>query len=438
MAGVFSDLVTAGDALKVGYPSKIVEAQLNEERPFTKKLNSGQPSGSEADSKGILKFNMNFERPQNGGQLLDDDSLPILKDRIEKQGTLTPTLFSFGFTIGVMTKTKAGSSEKAGFNGGELKRRTDETLADMGKFIEQQYLMTHGTGRRARVEAATSAVNTFTAALPEGITGLRVNHTISIRTTDGGATVRDSCDAKAITAINPSTRLVTLDAAGSYTLVAGDHVHIVTKASQTFTSVNSNGLRGLVDDGTFLGTVHGLSRTTYPKLNSYVNSNGGTLRDFTEKLLNRSCNEIKARSGKYPNKMLTSPGQAEKWADFVRPDRRYSVTSKSSPQSKAIGYTDDELVYVSPGGPLELMVSFDIVPRELFLLNWNSFMHYQAMAPGWWDEGNILKPQVGSSTYKSSYVAYLNAVENIGCDFFGSNGVIRDLRDPAIGDADPV
>lgn len=437
MAGNFADLVSAGDALKVAYPSKIVVAQLNEMRPFTKKIHGGLPAGATIEKSGILKFNMNFERPQNVGQQADDDSLPIPGDRIEKQGTLTPTLFTGTFIIGSMTRSSAASSPKAGFNGGELKRRTDETVADVGKNMEQTFVGTHGTGRRARVEAATSAVVTFTAALPEGTTLLRVNHLISIRTTDGGASVRDSCDNQRIAAINPSTRLVTLTSS-TFTLVAGDHVHIVTKASQTITSIYANGLRGLVDNGTFLATVHGLSRATYPKLNAYVNDNGGTLRDFTEKLLNRSCNAIAAGSGVYPTDMWTSPGQAEKWADFVRPDRRYMVTGKTSPQGKQTGYTDEELTHISPGGVLRLNVSFDIIPRELYLLHWPAWIRYTAKEAGWWDEGNILKPVPATGTYKSSYMAAMEAIENIGCDFFGAQGVIRDLRDPAIGDTDPA
>lgn len=437
MAGVFGTLVTAGDALKVAYPSKIVVAQINEMRPFTKKIKGGLPAGATVEKSGILKFAMNFERPQNVGQLADDDSLPVAKDRIEKQGQLTPTLFTGTFVIGAMTRTKAASSPEAGFNGGELKRRTDETIADVGKFIEQQYVGTHGTGRRARVEAATTAAVTFTAALPEGVTLLRVNHLLSIRQTDGGADIRDSCDNQVIAAVNPTTRLVTLSSS-TFTLVAGDHVHVVTKAAQTITSISSNGLRGIVDDGTYLATIHGLTRATYaPKMYAYVNSNGGTLRDFTEKLLNRSCNAIAANSGVYPTDIWTSPGQAEKWADFVRPDRRYMVTGKSSPQAKTTGYTDEELVHISPGGPLRVNVSFDVIPRELYLLYWPAWIHYVAKEAGWWDEGNILKPIPATSTYKSSYMAAIEAVENIGCDFFGSQGVIRDLRDPAIGDTDP-
>ena len=38
-----------------------------------------------------------------------------------------------------------------------LSEQDYETIADMGKNMEQIYVGTHGTGRRATVEAATSA-----------------------------------------------------------------------------------------------------------------------------------------------------------------------------------------------------------------------------------------------------------------------------------------
>lgn len=437
MAAGSYDVLAATAALKVAYSSKTILPMLNEERPFTKKLKSEIPAGARV-SEGILKFNGNLHRPQNVGQTLDNGKLPAPKDRTEVQFQLTPTLFVGGFQIGEITKA-AATSNKSAFNGGELRRRTEESLAELGWFIESTYTGTHGTGRRARVESDGS--NNFVAASPEGVALLRENQYITVRTTDGGATVRDSCDYRYITDIDWSTRTVTYSGADQ-TLVAGDHVHPVVEASLgALTSYFANGLRNLVDDGTYAAALHGVTRGTPgygDKLKSYVSENGGTLRDLTERLLIRACHQIRARSGLAPTDIWTSPGQIEKYLDFVRPDRQYTVSSKTSPQSKVTGYTDDELVHVTPNGPLRINMSFNIVPRELYLLNWNTFFHYVSKDMGWWDEGNMLKPTPYDGGYKASYMAFLAGVENWGTDFPLANGVIRDLRDPAIGDADPV
>lgn len=429
MAGEFTSIT---DALKIAYPPKAIEAMVNSEAPLRQQLRKMVPAGARP-SEGIVKFGGNLNPPQNQGQLNDGESLPTPTDRTQVQFQLTPTMYVGGLQIGWITRV-AADSNKSAFNGGELRRKTQETMEDLGKFIEQTYTGTHGTGRRARVES--DGTNTFVAALPEGTVLLRENQRITVRTTDGGATVRDSCDYRLITQINHATRTVTYsDLAGTgsddRTLVAGDHVHPVVAAAQSLvTNPFSNGIRGLIDDGTFLGTIHGLSRTTYPKLKSNVSGAGGVLRSLTEQILIRACHENRARSGKRVTDVWTSPGQFEKYIEFVAADRRYPATG-SEIQGMSTGYR--KLVHVSPEGALTLQLSFDIVPREIFLINWDSFFLYNAKDMDWWD-GDMLKPTPTSGSYKASYLAFMQCIENIGCDLPGSNTVIRDLKDPVCGD----
>jgi len=424
MAGEF-DQITAG--LKNAYPKSVIDAMVNEETPFRKKLKKSVPAGSRV-SEAIVKFGFNFNPPQNVGNLADGGTLPPAKDRTQDQGTLTPVIFAGAFQIGWTTR-KAGNSNNAAFNGGELRRRTEETLSNLAKFVETSYTGTHGTGRRARVESDGS--NNFVAALPEAALLLRENFYITVRTTDGGATVRDSLDLRKITAINHATRTVTYDGADQ-TLVAGDHVHIVNELAQTI--VAPNGLRGLVDDSTFASSIHGLSRSTYPKLKANVAGNGGTLRNLTEQILIRASHENRARSGKRVTDFWTGPGQVEKYIEFVAPDRRYMVKSDTDPQSMVTGYTDDKLVHVAPGVYARINLSFDIVPREMFLLNWDTFFHYVAQDMDWMDEGGMLQPTPTSGAYKASFLAYLGSIENIGNDMPLGNTVVRDLKDPVVGD----
>lgn len=426
MAGEFEQIT---NALKIAYADKAVEPMVNEEAVFRKRLAKGVPSGARV-SEGIVKFGGNLNPPQNVGQLVDGGTLPAPKERTDVQFQLTPTLFAGALQIGWITRV-AGNSSKSAFNKGEVRRRTDEVVVDTAKFIESTYVGTHGTGRRARVE--TDGSNNFVAAKPEGVRLLRENMYITVRTTDGGATVRDSTDYRKITAITQSTRTVTYDGADQ-TLVAGDHVHPVVEASQVFTTNPfANGLRGLIDDGTYLSTLHGLSRGTYPKLNTNVFSNGGTLRNLTEQLLVRACHEIRARSGKRVDEIWTSEGQVEKYIEFVAPDRRYTV-SGSGTQGMGTGYQESDIVHYAPGIKARFNVSFDLVPRELYLLNWSTFFHYVAKELGFVDEGEMLKLTPASGTYKASFLGYVAAIENIGCDYPLANGVIRDLADPAIGD----
>jgi len=423
--GAFAD---ATDGLKNVYGTKEIEAMLNEEQVFVPWLKRAVPAGAQRFSEGIVKFGANLNPPQNVGMLRDMQTLPPAKDRTQKQFTLTPEIFAGSFTIGWTLKA-AGGSNKSAFNGGELNRRTQETLTDLGKFRESTYVGTHGTGRRARVESDGS--NTFVADDPERTTLLRENYYITVRTTDGGAGVRDSCDFRKITAINHDTYTVTYDGADQ-TLVAGDHVHVVNALTQTITA--PNGLRGIVDDGTLLDTFQGLSRTTYPKLKSNLAGNSGTLRNLTEQILINACHKQRARSGKRVTDAWTSPGQAAKYVEFVAPDRRYNVSGKGI-QGMSTGYTEESLQHVYPGGQFNLRISYDLVPREIFLVNSGTFFHYVAADMNWMDEGSLLRLIPASSTFVSGYLAYLASIENIGNDMPIGNTVIRDLKDAVLGDA---
>lgn len=427
MAGEFESIT---NALKIVYAPKVVEAMVNSETPFRRKLGKSLPAGGRV-TEGIVKFGGDLNPPQNVGQQVDGGALPAPKERTDVQFQLTPTLFVGGMQVGIITRNAANSGKSA-FNGGEVRRRTDEVMEDTAKFIESTYVGTHGSGRRARVE--TDGTSTFVASKPEGTRLLRENQYITVRTTDGGATVRDSADYRYITAINHGTRTVTYSGADQ-TLVAADHVHPVVEASQSFTTNPfANGLRGLVDDGTYLATLHGLTRSTYgTKLYAQVFANGGTLRNLSEALLVRACHETRARSGKRVTDIWTSEGQAEKYLEFVAPDRRYNVNG-SGTQGMGTGYQEGQMVHYAPGVQANINISFDLVPRELYLLNWDCWFHYVAKELGFVDQGEMLKLTPTSGAYKASFLGYVAAIENIGCDFPQAQAVIRDLADPAIGD----
>ena len=435
MAGEFQNI---DNALKIVYPPKAIEAMVNEETPFRKWLKKQIPAGGRV-TEGIVKFGANLAPPQNVGQTADGGALVTPKDRTDRQFTLRPSIFTAGFQIGWMTRA-AATSNKSAFNGGELRRRTEETITDLAKFIEQTYVATSGSGRRAIVESDPGA-NQLVLAQPLNVRLLRVNHVISLRTTDGGDSVRDSLDNRTITAINESTRTITYSGVDQ-TPVIGDHVHIVTAASQTGLNsvssatmgVSANGLRGLVDDGTHAAYLHGLQRaaTGNQKLSANVSSNAGVLRSITEQILINACHSNRHASGKRVTDMWTNTGQAEKYIEFVAPDRRYNV-SGGGVQGMGTGYQEDSLVHYAPGVKAKIQIALDLAPREMYLLNMDGFFHYLAQDMDWWD-APMLKPTPATTTYSASYLAHVGSIENIGLDFPVGNTVIRDLKDPLCGD----
>lgn len=431
--GAFNDVL---DSVKDIYPTRAVRAMENSKRPFSRSLKKDLPADAKQLDEGVARFLANMAPPQNVAQIGDAQDLPAPIDRLEKKFTLKPTLFVGTFQIGWITK-QAANSQRAAFNRGEVARKTEETVENLAKHIERIYCGTHGTGRLGRV--AADGVNTLTMDLPEGVQLLRINMRVSLRTTDGGDTVRDSLDNRKITAINRSTRVITYDGVDQ-TGVAGDHLHLVSGAAQTsLSTISANGLRGLIDDGTFLDEIQGLSRTTYPRLKALVMSNGGVLRNLTEQLMVHACHEVAQESGKNITHIWTNTGQVEKFLEFVAPDRRHVTKPGEKPRytvGTGGGEDDTGLRLIAPGVDAEIRRAFDIVAREMFFLSYDTFFHYQCQEMDWWDDGaRILKPVPTSGGFKAAFFAAVSSQENLGTDMPIGNLVLRDLRDPLIGDA---
>lgn len=428
MAGEFQNL---GVALKTVYPSKALEAVINEEAPFRAKLSKGVPAGGKV-SEGTVKFNGVLALPQNVGQIVDGDDLQDVADRSEVQFTLLPTIFQGSLKLGWLTK-KAANSEKAAFNGGEVRRRTTELTSNLGKFIEQTYVGTTGNGVRGYVES--SSASGIVVKTPEGLKLLRQGHKITVRDSGNIASARATLDGVRIASANSSTRLITTTGTPTYTnAVANDYILIVTKASFTVTSVYANGMRGLIDDGTNSQYIHTVDRTTVgnERLKSVVSSSASN-RDLTEQIMLRLCSDIREQSGKRVDEIWTGPGQVEKWVAFVAPDRRRAVQGGSYDKSLGLK-SEDELVFYAPGVNARINLSFDCIPREMHFLCWDTWFHYVAKEMGWVDDDQMVHMSVGTSGYKSSWESFMASFENIGCDMPGANGVIRNLKDPQLGD----
>jgi hypothetical protein len=426
MAGEFQNL---SYALKVVYPSKALEAVINEEAPFRKKLAASVPAGARV-TEGNVKFNGVLALPQNVAQITDGSYLQDAAERAEVQFTLAPTIFQATMNIGWLTR-KAANTGKSAFNGGEVRRRTEETASNLGKFIESTYVGTTGSGIRGYVES--SSVSGIVVSNPEGLKLLRQGMKISVW--NPGVAARATLDGVRIASATSSTRLITTTGTPTYTnAVLNDTIYVVATDTWTPTNVYANGLRGLVDDGTNAQYIHGVDRTlaANSKLKSVVNTDTN-MRDLTEAILVRTCHEVREQSGKRITDIWTGPGQVEKYIAFVAPDRQRAVSGGT--YDKGTGYKEGELKHYAPGIAATINLSFDCLPREMYLLSWDTFFHYVAQEAQWIDDDQMLHMGLGSTGgYKANWFSFMAAFENIGCDMPGANAVIRKLKDPVLGD----
>src|SRR5271169_789886 len=149
MPGLITDIP---NSLKIAYPKKAFETMIQEDLVFRPRLKRDLPPGAKLTDGYEIHFGARLSPAQNVSQIADGGNFPIPKDATDRQLIFKPTIFVGDYQIGLMTRFVANSNVAA-FNGGELRRRPEEVMGNLGKFIEATYVGTAGDGIRAYVES---------------------------------------------------------------------------------------------------------------------------------------------------------------------------------------------------------------------------------------------------------------------------------------------
>ena len=419
VAGTLSALSAS---IKIGYSDEFMESHQNSNAPLLKKFET-TTKGLKQDGKSF-DWEFALQSPQNIGTPNDGGALPTTKARVSYAGSVTVGQFIGTFDLTFLTEAVATAS--GSWNGGEPKRSIKECVTDVTKHMNRIYAGTHGTGRIGQVNAATSSSTSFVAKLPVGVLHMRPNMEISIYDDDTGSGGAEDA-SETISKIVQSTRTVTVG--NAQTLDANDHIYIAGSYGGTRIA---NGIRGLVDDGTYLTSVHGASRSTYEELKSTVLGNSGNLRDMTEDLLIDLAHGVRQRSGQNIDLLVMNWGQLAKFFKHVRADRRLNVSGGEVPTYN-VGYKKLPTFFVG-GQEVEILASEDVVPREVYGLTTGQFRRVVAKKLGWhtWGGGEIFQQAVVSGAYVTAKQATLSAFENIATYMPAAHGRIEDLYDPQL------
>jgi hypothetical protein len=409
-------------SIKTHFSDDYMDGHQNINAPLLKRfetLKNIKQNGKTFDWEFRIQSPQNISTPADGG------ATPTLKARLSVAGSVTVGQFVGGFDISPLAEALATST--GSWNGGEVKRSIQETVDDVTKHMNRSYAGTHGTGRIGQVNAATSAVATFVGKLPFGTLLIRPRMNISVYTADSSGSVRDSLDNIQVDKVTNSTRTVTM-ATGTYTLVANDHIYL----GGSYAGRTVNGLRGLVDDGTHLTSLHGVSRSTYEELKSVVLGASGNRRDLTEDLLIDLAHGVRQKSGSNIDLLVMNFGQLAKFFKHVRADRRLNVSGAEVPTFN-VGYKKLPTFFVG-GQEVEILPSEDVAPREVYGITTSQMKRIQAKKLGWmeWGSGSIFQQTITSSVYTLGKQATLLGLENLATYLPAAHGRLEDLYDPQL------
>lgn len=265
-----------------------------------------------------------------------------------------------------------------------------------------------GNGILARVNGAT-ATTTVNVDNPMDITStvggarfLRKGMIVSFW--DSAGTTHQA--TRTISAVAANGQSITIDSAFT-TIPDNAVIRRMNTATGTGLTESGNeepmGLLGLVDDGTFVTTLHGLSRTTFPQLKSRVQASVGAL-SLDAIQLNF---DIADQQGDANIECLACHHAVRRaYATLLEADRRYSGDSLMSPDGGT--KVTDRKKYISFGGVN--VIEDKYAPYDtLFGLDTSSFTKYEQIDGEWADDdGAILNRVSGKDTWEAMYRLWEN------------------------------
>jgi hypothetical protein len=418
-AGAFEDITTE---LKNAYPPGTFEEPVNKMSKYRRDIQRVDLVMNE----GIAKFPLGIASSWNVGMIPDIGEFPTPEDPVRVQGEVTPELFVGSFSIGVKTKV-AAKSKKGTFNqGGIMADRVENTVAELGKYINKVYAGSQGNGGTpygggvmATVETNLTPANTLVLNKPLGAELLNKNMRIDAKAPGGALRALQS---QKITVLTRDTRTIVYDGADDPTVAAGDEIYIENTSGRSIWTLSM-----IVGDASDSAEIFAQSRATYPELNAFVEDAGGN--DLTEQLILNTIDLPFRETGKRISKALTNTGQARKYVEFIQAERRYPGPTGSAPRY-TVGYDEDSLQIIAPGINVKLEVDTDVEPRRIYFLCWEVFGRYTSMDVDWIDDDALLKMIPTNGGHRAGFLAYVGCVENQINTMPRASARLENLQDP--------
>lgn len=355
---------------------------------------------------------------------------------IEQQGQVNAQ--EFKATVQLTEFLRRAGSAKGHFNGGALNQQMKAVTTDLMKAMQRFFVIGHGTGRLAIVDATTVATNNFVCRLPLRDVGLGRNMRIDVYDADTAGTLQLS--NRTITAIDRTTTGIT--GGGTVNTFAGTVTFSGAAASLTagwsvyrsgdYGGNIAQGIRALIQDGSVSSSFLGVPFATEPGLKANIRSNSGTPRPYTEVLLRTVIDDIFQVGGGTVESLRCNTGVMNEVAGVSTPDKRYPVMQGNFPRYVQ-GYREGDLVFAYDKAQAVFKKDPQIPARTIYAINFkDSFYKHTLAEMGFLDKGGMdgvlhLTPNGGS--FETSWTALLYAACQISCYNPSINGALFDISD---------
>jgi hypothetical protein len=258
-----------------------------------------------------------------------------------------------------------------------------------------------------------------------------------------GTAIDQSAVASRVSAVNPATKVVTMEANDStyldnHPIVAARSYSVAeaTVASGSFmvrygaraavhatsnTPIEITGLEGIFDDGTLLATFENLLVASYPHWKANIMGNSGVNRELSIDLMLQACDLNYKNSGFHLSKMRMGLGQRRKYANLLLPDVRFQ------PGKLKGGY--ETLTFAGGNGAVELVIDPALPTNKIFCEADGVIKKYEMLPLGWGDlDGDKMHRRQGYDEWDT----FLRLYTQLGCEQRNALTLIKDLVEPSL------
>lgn len=401
-----SDLAQWDGLLKDDYAPAIIN-ELQEENIILKFMESEIPDDTWVGRQKIqpIKIGRNWSvgsigaggrLPQAGRSAFADFKIPM-KDVYGRVG--------FERYVIEQSRNKKGSWQQV------IPYEMDALTEDLA-FARNRMAWGYGSGILALVNGAQAADTVIEVDSPGNVAGAVMGNRYLYGDATSGQFVAflDAANvvqgSGTITNVAASGVAITLD--GPVTV--DDNAKIVTAQSPLQNSLNKEpeGILAGIDDGTYVGTYHDLSRTTYPILQAYVVTAVGAL---SLDAIQQPIDAVSIKVGKTIDFFAAEHAVRRAYLGLLETDRRYTGANLMSPDGgtkAAKKPTGKNITY----GDIPIVVDRDCPYKMLFGINKSSWTRYVMNEGQWADEGGSVIKWVDGY---DQWTAFFYLMENFHC-----------------------
>lgn len=336
----------------------------------------------------------------------------------EDMKVAVPTFFAGGVGSGILPTANPASAVKATLNAKRVYATTEiqrEALkassSDEGAFVEAMKWNVQKTVEAFNRNASRILFGDGTGALGQFSGNATGTATAPIITVTAASWVEGHWEENdyvnvntlssvwAVTAVNPSTRAITLSRiSGSDDLTAiGAGTHTVYM--QNSKDNDPLGLKGVCDATS--GTLYGVSVARRWQATQIAAGSAGISAD----VLNELIISVQFKCGKTPKKIITSYTQYRKILNFLEDHKIYQIDPRASELKGKVSFSGIE--YMSDAGPIGIFADRMCPADRVYAVNTDFVTSYHRPEFGWFDDdGTVFLRKAGDDAYEARYGGY--------------------------------